>query len=349
MNSLPTVSVLVALTFVTGILLIYPFRRRVNGSQKSGQMEFVVYRDQLKELERDRSMGLLSEEQAGYIRAEIARRVFAANDNLHKEEPRLASRPLTLGAMLLIVGSSFFLYLLIGRPELPSHAPDTAASLRGSPLVAARGIAVAGVNRGDSNVAKTSPPADADSLNSMAEMLLSLSGGRVTEDAKKIFERSLVISPENPRARFYLALYAEQTGKELEARAAFKTLAQDAPADAPWLSVVKEHILKNGGTIDDAAYASNQRVSTPGTTTTSDQMQMVRSMVASLDSRLSGNSADLEGWLRLVRSYAVLGEDERAADALRRGLSAFPSTGEEGQRLVKLSNELGIATEGLNK
>jgi cytochrome c-type biogenesis protein CcmH len=46
--------------------------------------------------------------------------------------------------------------------------------------------------------------------------------------------------------------------------------------------------------------------------------------------------------MRLIRSYAVLNDRDRAADALKRGLMAFPASGDQGQQLVALARQLGL-------
>ena len=43
---------------------------------------------------------------------------------------------------------------------------------------------------------------------------------------------------------------------------------------------------------------------------------MIRGMVERLATRLKDNGDDVEGWLRLVRAYIVLGERDKAQDAL---------------------------------
>jgi cytochrome c-type biogenesis protein CcmH len=73
-----------------------------------------------------------------------------------------------------------------------------------------------------------------------------------------------------------------------------------------------------------------------------DREAMIRGMVDSLAARLKEDPDNLEGWVRLVRSYSVLGEKEKAEEALRSGLKQFPSSGE----LVALANEIGLAVEG---
>ena len=74
------------LTAVVGAVLLHPLLRGAKeaGDCRAGEAE--VYRDQLRELDRDLAGGLISTEEAGYARAEIGRRLidgalaFAAGD-----------------------------------------------------------------------------------------------------------------------------------------------------------------------------------------------------------------------------------------------------------------------------
>ncbi|TAY26177.1 c-type cytochrome biogenesis protein CcmI, partial (plasmid) [Rhizobium leguminosarum] len=147
-------------------------------------------------------------------------------------------------------------------------------------------------------------------------------------------------------------------GRPDEARQAFEALAKQSPADAPWLPLVNEHIAMNGGAkagADPAAPGADpsapgnptqQDVAAAETMNAGDRQQMIRGMVESLDAKLSEDPNNFEGWMRLVRSYAVLNDKDRAVGALKRGLAAFPPPGEQGRQLLALARELGIATEG---
>jgi cytochrome c-type biogenesis protein CcmH len=77
-----------------------------------------------------------------------------------------------------------------------------------------------------------------------------------------------------------------------------------------------------------------------------DRQAMIGGMVDSLAARLKENPANFEGWVRLIRSYVVLNQRDKAGDALREGLKAFPATGEEGKQLLALGRELGIGAGG---
>ena len=51
--------------------------------------------------------------------------------------------------------------------------------------------------------------------------------------------------------------------------------------------------------------------------------EMVRSMVARLAERLKQDGSDVDGWMRLVRSYVVLGERDKALTAAADARQAF--------------------------
>jgi cytochrome c-type biogenesis protein CcmH len=352
MNSVLTETILMMVTIAAGLILLYPFIRSPKSAHRSQQVQLAVYRDQLRELERDRLMGLFSDEQAEYVRAEIARRLFAADGNSLPRSHCSTSHQWILASMFAILGAAFVLYRSIGRPDLPSHPLERQASTLGMDVTAvvanAEQAATRALDDADARDMLLGPrPARLDGL---AETLMAIAGGVVTEDARKILEQSLSIAPNNPRARFYMALRMEQAGRSREARAAFEALANDSPAGAPWLPLVNEHIAKNGGTAiargvrPTAPVGSTAKnVAAADTMSGGDWQQMIRGMVESLNAKLAENPDNFEGWLRLVRSYAVLNDKNRAADALKRGLAAFPANGDQGRQLLALAKELAIA------
>ena len=72
------------------------------------------------------------------------------------------------------------------------------------------------------------------------------------------------------------------------------------------------------------------------------QAAMIRGMVDRLASRLKENGADLDGWLRLIRSYAVLNEPGKAQEAAASARKQFASEPEALTRIETLTGELGI-------
>ncbi|WP_432444713.1 c-type cytochrome biogenesis protein CcmI [Rhizobium leguminosarum] len=374
-----------ALTAALAVILLYPLLRGAKAADNIRAGEAAVYRDQLRELDRDLDGGLITPEEADYARAEIGRRLIAVSADEPAQTPKPARHHRFTEAFVLLVLPvlGLCLYLTTGRPDLPSQPLEARLENPGNDVAvlitkAERHLAV---NPDDGkgwdvlapiyfrtmrvndaqlayrNAIRLLGPSPVR-LDGLAETLMAVSDGVVTEEARQVLEQSLTLEPDNPRARFYIALSMEQAGRPNEARQAFETLAKQSPADAPWLPLVNEHIAMNGGAkagADPAAPGANpaapgnptqQDVAAAETMNAGDRQQMIRGMVESLDAKLSEDPNNFEGWMRLVRSYAVLNDKDRAVGALKRGLAAFPPPGEQGRQLLALARELGIATEG---
>ncbi|MBY3364168.1 c-type cytochrome biogenesis protein CcmI [Rhizobium laguerreae] len=380
------------LTAALAVILLYPLLRGAKAAENIRAGEAAVYRDQLRELDRDLNGGLITPEEADYARAEIGRRLIAVSTDEPAETQKPARHHRFTEAFVLLVLPvlGLCLYLTTGRPDLPSqplearlenpgndvavlitkaerHLAEKPDDGKGWDVLAPiyfRTMRVNDAQLAYRNAIRLLGPSPVR-LDGLAETLMAVSDGVVTEEARQVLERSLTLEPDNPRARFYIALSMEQAGRPNEARQAFEALAKQSPADAPWLPLVNEHIAMNGGTksgADPAAPGANpaapgadpaapgnptqQDVAAAETVSAGDRQQMIRSMVESLDAKLSEDPNNFEGWVRLVRSYAVLNDKDRAAGALKRGLAAFPPPGEQGRQLLALARELGIATEG---
>ncbi|MBB4168667.1 c-type cytochrome biogenesis protein CcmI [Rhizobium sp. BK538] len=369
-----------ALTAAVAAILLYPLLRGAKAVDDMRAGEAAVYRDQLRELDRDRAGGLISADEADYARAEIGRRLITVSaapvtDRKLSKHHRLSEAFVLL--MLPIVG--LCLYSLVGRPDLPSQPLEARLENPGNDMAilvakAERHLAqnpddgkgwdvlapiyfntmrVADAENAYRNAIRMLGPSPAR-LDGLAETLMATSNGVVTEDARKVLEQSLQLQPDNPKASFYIALGMEQAGRSAEAKVAFEALAKQSPADAPWMPLVAEHIAKNGGALPSGA------ANAPGNPTQADvaaaenmkagdQQQMIQGMVESLDAKLTEDPNNLEGWLRLVRSYVVLKDKDRAVGALKRGLAAFPASSEQGKQLLALARELDIATEGMTE
>jgi cytochrome c-type biogenesis protein CcmH len=192
--------------------------------------------------------------------------------------------------------------------------------------------------------------ADARRYGGLAEALVVLNQGRMTPETREAFAKVLDMVPGDPRARFYLALAEAQDGKFDEAVGKLEQLKKDSPADAPWIAVTDDQIARikaekeaqakapGNPTADDMAAAAEM--------SDADRTAMIRTMVESLDSRLKDDPNNIEGWKRLVRSYAMLQQPEKAAEALERGLAAFPADTDNGKALIALAQGLGVSQKG---
>jgi cytochrome c-type biogenesis protein CcmH len=186
----------------------------------------------------------------------------------------------------------------------------------------------------------------------LGETLVMANRGEMTDAARSAFRKALELDPNNPKASFFLALGLAQDGKTADALEAFKKMEKEAPADAPWLPAVHQQIAALGGTPATTETADGEAAA-PGNPTpeemaaaqdmsAGDRVAMIRGMVSRLDTRLREEPRNLEGWMRLVRSYMVLKEPDKAKDALSRALDVFPPDSENGKALVSLADGLGI-------
>ena len=87
---------------------------------------------------------------------------------------------------------------------------------------------------------------------------------------------------------------------------------------------------------------SEKDIAAASTEVPEQQKQMVQGMVDRLAERLKTESSDLDGWLRLLRSYKVLGDMEKARDATETARRAFAGEPEKLRQLNEAIKGLGL-------
>ncbi|MGI9422654.1 MAG: tetratricopeptide repeat protein [Hyphomicrobiaceae bacterium] len=75
----------------------------------------------------------------------------------------------------------------------------------------------------------------------------------------------------------------------------------------------------------------------------SDRQAMIESMVSGLATRLEESPRDPEGWQKLIRSRAVLGQHAKAQDALSRALNVFANEPDVQAKLIAAAGKLGVS------
>jgi cytochrome c-type biogenesis protein CcmH len=74
-----------------------------------------------------------------------------------------------------------------------------------------------------------------------------------------------------------------------------------------------------------------------------DRGAMIRGMVARLADRLKENGNDVDGWLRLLRAYTVLGDRDKAQAAAADARKAFAGDPDKLRRVEDMIKSLGLA------
>jgi cytochrome c-type biogenesis protein CcmH len=185
----------------------------------------------------------------------------------------------------------------------------------------------------------------------LGEALVFGANGVVTAEAKSAFEKAVALDPAHVQARYFLGLAAEQDGDRTRAATTWRALIESAPPDAPWVEFVRGTLARVEGAAGASAGAagagagsgpSEEQVAASSELSPEQRKLMIQGMVDRLAERLNRDGSDVEGWLRLVRSYMVLGQADKAraaaADA-RRALAGDPN---KLRRLDDLVKGLGI-------
>src|SRR3974390_1252220 len=106
------------------LAVLWPLGRKPG--DRGGGSERLVYQDQLKEVDRDRAVGLIGDVEAESARIEISRRLLAAVDAESAIAERSSSNPRrgrAAGPAILIVPLvALALYLKLGSPDIPRQS-----------------------------------------------------------------------------------------------------------------------------------------------------------------------------------------------------------------------------------
>jgi cytochrome c-type biogenesis protein CcmH len=348
--------------------VLWPLGR--SGSAGPGGSEAAVYKDQLTEIDRDMAAGTIAPSEADAARVEISRRLLAAADG-ERDLPVQANLKLRRSAAVMalvglpVVAAAF--YLSLGSPrlgDLPlagrSQAADPSqplvnlvaqveAHLEKNPTDG-RGWGVLGpvlsrLGRYDDAIRAfrnsiTYNGDSADRRADLGEALAGAAGGVVTSEAKAEFERAVAQNADDAKASYFLGLAAEQDGRKTDAASIWRTMLTKAPADAPWRPLVQAALLRVGGptapALSDNAMAAAKDMSE------ADRGSMIRGMVDRLATRLKQDGNDVEGWLRLVRAYMVMGERDKAVSAQMDARQAVANDAERLRQLNEGLKNLGL-------
>ena len=189
-----------------------------------------------------------------------------------------------------------------------------------------------------------------------AEALVLAAKGRISREALKQFKLVSKSTPKDPRVRYYLGLADYQQSKIKEALARWNGLFKDTPNNAPWRNLLETRIKQasrdlgiepdktNEQLVANAETNSpNQNITGPSilkngfrgptsediraaqTLSKNDRQAMINNMVQGLAEKLKDNPDNIDGWLRLSRSYKVLGKQKKSIEALKMAASLAPS------------------------
>jgi cytochrome c-type biogenesis protein CcmH len=348
--------------------VLWPLGRRT--LPQSGGSEAAVYKDQLAEIDRDVAGGMIGPSEAEAARVEISRRLLAAVDG-QRDLPAQSNVKLRRSAAVMaliglpVVAVAF--YLSLGSPQLgdfplagrtsvanatqplenlvaqvEAHLEKNPTDGRGwnvlAPVLARLGRYDEAVRAYRNSISFNGDGAERRS--DLGEALAGAAGGVVTLEAKAEFERAVALNADDPKANYFLGLAAEQDGRNADAASIWRTMLAKAPADAPWRPLVQAALVRVGGppapALPDGAVAAAKEMNE------ADRGTMIRGMVDRLATRLKQNGDDVEGWLRLVRAYMVMGDRDKAVSAVTDARQAVANNAERLRQLNEGLKNLGL-------
>lgn len=337
--------------------------------------EVAVYKDQLAEIERDLAAGLIALPEAEAARVEISRRLLAAAGSESALVPTSSLKWRRAAAVLALVGLPLVaaaIYVPLGSPALrdfplaqrergagsgmaqslenlvvqvQQHLEKNPTDGRGwnvlAPVLERLGRFDEAVRAYRNSI--TYNGESAERRSDLGEAITAAASGVVTTEAKTEFERAHGLNADDPKANYFLGLAAEQDGRKDDAANIWRALLAKAPADAPWRPLVQTSLARVGGGGVTMPALSDETIAASKEMNDGDRNAMIRSMVERLATRLKQNGDDVEGWLRLVRAYLVMGDRDKALGA---STDARQAVARNSERLRQLNE--GLKTLGLD-
>ena len=366
-----------SMTAAAILAVLWPLGRKATPAATGN--DILVYRDQLEEIGRDRSAGLIGEAEAEAARVEVSRRLLAAADAQENAEAPVANAALSrqrrrvaaIAILIILPLLPVAFYLELGSPNVPDQSafarvktPEGNASIESlvgqveahlakDPKDGAGWDVIAPVylrlSRFDEAVAAwrkalalNGETATRDS--GLGEALVAAANGVVTDAAKQAFDSAVARDPREPKARYFLGVADEQDGNRQAAADRWRAMLADAPADAPWVGFVRAALGRvTGEPVPGATGPGDADTAAAANMSDEQRAAMIRAMVVRLADRLHADGGgDVDGWLRLVRAYAVLGDRDKARDAAADARRALASRPDDIKRIEDLVKGLGL-------
>ena len=359
-----------------------------------------VLKAQLADLDRQAEAGTAPAEDIAALRLEVERRALAEGVETTPTGRPLGEKALlrlALGLAAVVALGGAGLYALLGRPDLPGAGPRSAAIAAAPADAAHDGADVQAMivqletqlrqTPEDVNGwrmlgwsyfqtgrfadaaeaygrAATLEPTNAEHFSAQGEALVQAGGGQVTPAALTAFRGALRADPQDPRARYFVAVEMDQRGEREAAMTAWIDLINSAPAGAPWAAEVRTFVedlarergqdissrLRPAPTESSAPAAAPSgmpgptaaQVAEAGSMSEADRQAMIQGMVGGLEERLRTSPRDRDGWVRLMRARMVLGDSAAATAAYRNGMRAFADSPTEQAALTEAARGLRV-------
>ncbi len=190
-------------------------------------------------------------------------------------------------------------------------------------------------------------------LAGFARAAIMLKNGVVDEPARQAYARLRGLEPTSIEPQVWLAIAQEQDGDLKGAEAEYRRLLPGA--EAPWKGLLEARLQSVTERLGNAAPGAAAKPDAPPAPAAdgmapaagmspAERDKFIGQMVDGLAARLKENGNDLEGWMRLVRSYVVLGRRSEATTALASARGQFAGDDKSLAELSVLAQSLGLGS-----
>lgn len=352
--------------------------------ESSQSADLRVYKEQLEEVDRDVSRGLLTGDEAKAARIEVSRRLLAA-DEADTERSEVGSAR-SVGVVFyavsgFVVLSSLGFYLAYGSPGYSNRPHAVRASIPAKKAGVGELIARVearlrtkpddgqgwdvlapvylkqGRNRDAVRAYQKSIELlgeNAKRLQGLSEAILAATNGAVVPAARKALRKLLALQPNLIAPRFWLAVAKEQDGDKKAAADAYRALLKPPEGKPPLPPQLQQLINERLAAVSGGAGSSVNQDAGKGPSPPPEMVQgmsaeqrnqMINQMVTGLAERLNNGGGTEQEWQRLIRAYAVLGRKQEAVSALKKAKLQFAKDAEALGRLDAFAKTLGVAAE----
>lgn len=156
----------------------------------------------------------------------------------------------------------------------------------------------------------------------LAQLKIFAAGGYVSPEAEAALTEALRRDPKAEAARYFSGLMLIQTGRPDLAFPLWRDVLEEAAPGSSWARPIRAEI-ENLAAIAGVRYTLPETLKGPdaGAVAAASEMNagdraaMIEDMVSQLETRLSTEGGSAEEWARLVGSYGVLGQPDKAKAA----------------------------------
>ena len=346
------------MTLLTIGLTIYPVFGNRQTPASSLDYDREIYKARMAEIEEERSLGTINEDEYQYAIAEEGRRFLAlapAASGQKTERSKAAHNLTYLGLLFaaivipLVAIFGYYQWGSVNTPDQPLQA-RLSADPKGQPIEIllqraenqlirnpddGRGWLIiapvymrvgrisdaVGAYRNAIRIQGPTP----DLQTALGEALTMLAGGVVPEEANQLFQSASASNPESAKPIFFLGIALNQAGEYAKAVDIWNKLIEKSPSGSPWIGVARQQLQlarSNLGT-KNPANPTAQDIEDASQLSKGDRQEFINSMVERLAGELQENPQNKPGWQRIIRSYTVLGRKSEALAAIGKAEQIF--------------------------